>query len=190
MKVKKLVLTTFAVFMACGILTACNSEDKKVEKIATCKSALDYNVRYKFEFVLDKDEKTIKEIRYIQGMNEENLKKVYPDKNLEETYKAFKDDFEWQYQTATQGNEKLVWFKSKLDVTPDKHFAELRFVFDVANKDLDMKDKDTVDFITQFGIHQFYNEDEKAFLYDANKFQSEILNHYITKPECTISEQK
>lgn len=188
MKLKKCILSTFVLLGAMTMLTGCGGEEATTDKVAVCKSKESYDVRYRYEFKLNEDEKHIDEIKFIQTVNEENIKKVYPDKDLEETYKAFKDDMMWQYQTYVEGNENLAWFKGKIETNDEEHFAQLTFAFDTSNENLDVNDDDTVNFLAQFGVNMFYNQDEKAFLYDEDEFIKKAPLNGIYKVGCEVKE--
>lgn len=185
---KKMVLVAFSVLGLCSTLTGCGKTE--TQKYAVCKSTESYDVRYGYEFKLADNGKNIEEIKFIQTVNEENIKTVYPDKDLEETYKAFKDDMEYQYLTYTKGNENLAWFKAKFDVTESEHYAQLTFVFDTTNELLDMNDESTIRFLQEFAVNMFYNPDEKAFLYDEEEFINKIPLKNIYKVGCSIEERE
>lgn len=184
------------------IIVGCGSGgEEKSQKVGVCKSSNEENVHYKYEFVLDDDEKIIKEIRFVQTVDENYLKNVAippedePNMDIKEMYIRFRDDMQYQYDMLTEGIEDFdEWYKAKIEKNDEKLFSQLTFTFDVSNEKLKEKlkveDEETIMFLMAFGVNMFYDFDEKAFLYEPDRFLSKVPIKNIPSSECKIIEEK
>ena len=180
MRFKKHILFVLTL-LVCFSLAGCNK--KEVIREASCN--VENDTLYDYELSLAEDGKTINEIRYIQKVDEEFFKKYLPDEDLDYAYEGYKNQFEYYYYTITDGNENLSWFKAKLDITEDEHYAKLTMVFDLDNEYLDVNEENTKEFLHFHSIDQFYDEDEKAFLYDAERINNNF-KQYDANMLCTV----
>lgn len=180
---KKILLSTL-ICVLCVSLSACGNTKETKESIKVCKSAEDYDVRYQFKFTLAEDEKTIKEISFIQTVNEKNIDAVYPDKDKNEIYTAFKDDMQSQYAIYAEYAQNFSWFTATIDEKPEEYFAQLSLTFDISNKNLDLENEDTRALLGYVGVNMFYDTDKEEFIYKEKEFLDKAPLSGIYKVQC------
>lgn len=181
--IKKYMLATFSLLFAFG-LVGCSKEETK--NVLVCDAKDEYNTNNGLEYVLADDGKTIDKFIIKEGVTPAFMEKWFPDKNKDELFNDYIIQYQNMYSTVMDGNESISWLNASLDISEDKQEILFIVAFDFTDENFELND-DTYAYLNQFGINDYYNEDEKRFEVVSKQVETNSQNSWL-KLECEVKE--
>lgn len=183
---KKLLLVCFVCLIGLTSLTGCRKDE--ADKNIICEAEEAYNKGNGHSFVLDSDGKTIKSATYYEGINKDFLEKYYGEFSLDDSYNSTKISLEKHFDNFMLGNEDIPWLRGGISETPSKYEVELKIIIDFTDENFKANEA-TLNYLKQFGLDVFYNEDEKVFEFDKDVYDKTFGQSFV-KPVCSEKKNK
>lgn len=86
------------------------------------------------------------------------------------------------------GNENIPWLRGGISETPSKYEVELKIIIDFTDENFKANEA-TLNYLKQFGLDVFYNEDEKVFEFEKDVYDKTFGQSFV-KPVCSEKKNK